>query len=330
MWEKMNEEIRKKALIALIFFILTQICFSYTASVKASVLDVQVETDKQVYNVGDPVLITVNATLDGSPYPTVAAVEVTDPNGKTLLLRTIKTGDVSGGYWKVNIVNLFTCDNTGNPKTTFNRGSMAYFSYTIKNFDVVSHNISIAFYVQFSDNTPMVAYYAYEGNLEAKEEMSTIGSLPIPSDAPQGEAKIFMGVFEGSPKKGGTPYCPEKTASFYIASTTPTMPSQPEYLQAIFTLPNRDVKLGNYTIYVAVKYYVQTMFKSKLFQVVLLGDIVKDGLINMKDIVACINLFLATPSSPNWNPDADIDKSGKVDMRDIVFVVLSFGKTAIY
>jgi hypothetical protein len=321
----------KTSLIAaLLILILPQICLFNTNSVKAAVLDVQLKIDKQKYNVGDPVLVTANATLDGQPYVTVIALEIIDPNGKTFLLRTISTGDVSGGYWKVIITDLFPCDSYGNPKTTFNRGTLAYASYTIKNIDVVDHEIKIAVLIQCSDNTPMLACYAFEGVIEAGKQMTTIASFPIPSSAPKGEAKIFLGIFDNSPKNGGTPYCPEKTASFYIESTTPSMPNQPEYLQATFSLPRTDVKLGNYTVYAAVKYYVQTSFKSKTFQVILLGDLVKDGLINMKDIVACINLFFTTPNSPNWNPDADIDKSGRVDMKDIVFVVQSFGKSAIY
>jgi hypothetical protein len=325
------KRINKKSLIfPLLIFILTQICLFNANPVKAAVLDVQLKTDRQTYNVGDPVLITANATLDGNPYSTVIAIEVTNPDGNTLLLRTIKTGNVSGSYWKVIITDLFPCDSKGNPKTTFKRGTLAYASYTVENIDVVDHEIKIAFHIQCSDNTPMLAYYAFEGVIEAGKQMTTIASFPIPSSAPKGEAKIFLGIFDNSPKNGGTPYCPEKTASFYIESTTPSMPNQPEYLQATFSLPRTDVKLGNYTVYAAVKYYVQTSFKSKTFQVILLGDLVKDGLINMKDIVACINLFFTTPNSPNWNPDADIDKSGRVDMKDIVFVVQSFGKSAIY
>jgi hypothetical protein len=324
------KRINKKSLIfPLLIFILTQICLFNANPVKAAVLDVQIKTDRQTYNVGDPVLITANATLDGNPYSTVIAIEVINPYGNTLLLRTIKTGDVSGSYWKVIITDLFLCDSNGNPKTTFKRETLAYASYTIKNIDVVDHEIKIAFYIQCSDNTPMLAYYAFEGVIEAGKQMSTIASFPIPNSAPQGEAKIFLGVFNNSPKNGGTPYCPERSAIFYIESTTPPFPTQPETFNISFSLPKKDLKLGNYTVYGAAKYYVQTSFESKKFQVVFLGDIVNDGIINMRDITACILLFQTTPSSPNWNPDADVDKSGKVDMRDVTFLILHFGCTAI-
>jgi len=316
--------------VALLIFILTQICLFNANSVKAAVLDVQLKIGKQTYNVGDPVLITVNATLDGQLYKTVIAVEIRDPYENTYLLRTIKTGDVSSSYWKINITELYASDAKGNPKTTFKKGEMAYVKYIIKNIDVVTHHVKVALYIQYSDNTPMIALYPFEGDLEGGQQYTTIASMPIPTTAIQGEAKIFLGVFDDTPKNGGTPYCPERSATFYIESTTPSFPIQPETFNISFSMPKKDVKLGNYTVYVATRYFLQTSFESKKFQVILLGDIVKDGIINMRDITACILLFQTTPSSPNWNPDADVDKSGKVDMRDVTFLILHFGYTAIY
>jgi hypothetical protein len=298
--------------------------------VRAPVLDIQLTINKETYNVGDPVIITANATLDGQPYPTVIAVEIRDPNDNMYLIRTITTGNLSGGYWKINITELYASDNKGNPKNIFNKGTMAYVTYCLKNIDVVTHHIKIALYIQYSDNSPLIALYTFDGDIEGEQQIRTITSLPIPDTAISGEAKIFLGVFDDSPKNGGAAYCPEKTASFYIDSTTPTFPNQPETFSLKFSLPKKDVKLGNHTVYATAKYYIQKSFRSKKFQVILIGDIVKDGIINVRDINACINLFQTTPNSPNWNPDADVDKSEKVDIRDITFIILHFGYTAVY
>jgi hypothetical protein len=98
-----------------------------------------------------------------------------------------------------------------------------------------------------------------------------------------------------------------------------------------FNLPKKNVKLGNYTIYAAT--YLdegyQTETDTEQFTVILLGDINKDYVINMKDIATDILLFQTTPSSPNWNPDADINKDGVVNMRDIAALVHFFGNSAI-
>jgi len=70
---------------------------------------------------------------------------------------------------------------------------------------------------------------------------------------------------------------------------------------------------------------------SAVFQIVpraLLGDVtgpipnVPDGKVNMMDIAAVISKFGTTPSSPNWNPNMDLNKDGAVNFRDL-FIVLS-------
>jgi len=36
--------------------------------------------------------------------------------------------------------------------------------------------------------------------------------------------------------------------------------------------------------------------------------------------------FGATPSDPRWNPAADLNGDGKIDMKDIAIVTANFGK----
>ena len=61
---------------------------------------------------------------------------------------------------------------------------------------------------------------------------------------------------------------------------------------------------------------------------VLLGDVtgpvpnVPDGKVNMMDVAAVIAKYGTTPSSPNWNPNMDLNKDGVVGMRDL-YIVLS-------
>jgi len=53
---------------------------------------------------------------------------------------------------------------------------------------------------------------------------------------------------------------------------------------------------------------------------------VPDGTVNMRDISYMIMLFNTRPSSPNWNPNADINNDGTVNMRDISIAILNFNK----
>jgi len=51
-----------------------------------------------------------------------------------------------------------------------------------------------------------------------------------------------------------------------------------------------------------------------------------DGVTNMKDIAYLVSLFNTKPSSPNWNPNADINNDGVVNMKDIAIGVLYFNQ----
>ncbi len=56
------------------------------------------------------------------------------------------------------------------------------------------------------------------------------------------------------------------------------------------------------------------------------GDITGDSIVNMKDVQRAVFLFNSFSSMSRWDPNADIDNNGRVDMRDIVIIVLNFGK----
>jgi uncharacterized protein (DUF2141 family) len=50
----------------------------------------------------------------------------------------------------------------------------------------------------------------------------------------------------------------------------------------------------------------------------------------MKDVGTVVKAFGSVPGHPKWNPIADINGDGKVDMKDIGTVVADFGKTCVY
>jgi hypothetical protein len=53
---------------------------------------------------------------------------------------------------------------------------------------------------------------------------------------------------------------------------------------------------------------------------------VYDGTTNMRDINYTIILFNTKPSSPNWNPNADVNGDAVVNMRDIQIEILHFNQ----
>jgi parallel beta-helix repeat protein len=53
---------------------------------------------------------------------------------------------------------------------------------------------------------------------------------------------------------------------------------------------------------------------------------VYDGRVDMRDIGYIVAFFNAKPSSANWNPNADVNCDGVVNMRDISIAIINFNK----
>jgi hypothetical protein len=309
-------------------------------SVAAPVLQIRISVNRsdpslsflgdQVYSVGEDMTIFANVTLDGSAAANLAAVELDSPYGNPSLIRTVETGNVSLMYFRVQILDFYTCGQTGRPQTLFYPGDTAYVNITIKNIDYILHHVKLGFCSQASDKTPLYAYYPEDVDIGPQGIVEYIVPFLIAGGAPAGQARVFASLFTDYPASGGYPYCPEQAANFSIRASTPAMPLEPEYNSIAFSLPRKNMKLGNCTVYAATNFnLVQTATATKQFTVILLGDLYKDYVVNMKDIAVCIQLFQTTPNSLNWNPDVDVNKDGIVNMKDIALVIRLFQNNAI-
>jgi hypothetical protein len=58
-----------------------------------------------------------------------------------------------------------------------------------------------------------------------------------------------------------------------------------------------------------------------------LGDVNGDGKVDMGDVVTVLLAFGSTPGMPNWNPACDLEQNGKIDMGDLMIVLENFGET---
>jgi hypothetical protein len=58
----------------------------------------------------------------------------------------------------------------------------------------------------------------------------------------------------------------------------------------------------------------------------LLGDLNKDGSVDIFDAVVISAALNSTIGTPTWNPDADLNKDGRVDLYDIVLLSQNWGK----
>jgi len=53
---------------------------------------------------------------------------------------------------------------------------------------------------------------------------------------------------------------------------------------------------------------------------------VYDGITNMKDVAYLVSLFNTRPSSPNWQPNADVNNDGFCNMKDIAIAIYYFNQ----
>jgi hypothetical protein len=57
---------------------------------------------------------------------------------------------------------------------------------------------------------------------------------------------------------------------------------------------------------------------------VVLGDLDGDDDVDMADLMIAALAFGSTSSNPRWNANADINADGKINMKDICFIVKNF------
>ena len=58
----------------------------------------------------------------------------------------------------------------------------------------------------------------------------------------------------------------------------------------------------------------------------ILGDITCDGRVDMRDVVALVLSYGSLAGEATYDSNADVNGDGKVDMRDLSIVIMNFGK----
>lgn len=332
-------------------FVFIMICITILLVMPAQCLpnlQITLKTDKETYDPGQTVLIQGNLTLDSTPVSNgLVALEVDNSKG-VYIIRTLRTGSSPPQNWNIEIISVIPCDWKGNPKSSFQRGTTAYFNITIKSSDTINRIVAISMNLYYLPSmTPFIAFFPITGyNLYPGDTKSLI--LPageIPSNAPTGNAIIYAGIYTKPPKDGGTAYSEEKSATFTITAagggtqTTETISSSyASNTEGTFTcnfkLPNTNAILGQYTIYANAIYQTDgaplIARTSKTFQVILIGDINGDGIVDYADISIVCRAYGSYPGHPRWDKRADINGDEFVDYADIGICARNYGKSGTY
>jgi hypothetical protein len=102
--------------------------------------------------------------------------------------------------------------------------------------------------------------------------------------------------------------------------------------QLVFQWDTTTFALGDYTLSAVATLAADenpgnNTFTFGTVTVIFPGDVNGDHIVNLADIAAGALAYGSNPSSANWNPFADMNGDGKVELRDIVLSAINFLKT---
>jgi hypothetical protein len=272
----------------------------------------------------------------------VVALQINYPADHGIyMLRTMATGSLEFKTWHVEILQVTPCDESGNPRTNFARGTYVYFAVTWRNNDQDYRYAMITFTLCYGNGLPFAVYSPTGGMLLPNETKPARLSLPIDSDAPTGPAKIYVNALSGWVSSGGYPYCPEKPADFNIVATqglsdsseprTADLPQTQVDTAYNLTFPTVTAGgyIGNYTVYASSRFVdPQQATNTTIFKEILLGDVNGNLAVTVQDYQLVKNAIPSIPGSPKWNPNCDLNNDHVVDVKDYSIVKKNIGHYA--
>jgi len=180
------------------------------------------------------------------------AFEVRDPNGTTIIYRTnatdqngiattrfrlasnatfgtyfaMATVEISGktAYdtltfkvgWIIELIEIKTVDQYGNPTDTFARSEQIYFNLTGKNVALASKVATFAITIYDERNVPIGQVILHNCVLTPGSAKTFLFNIKIPQWAFIGSGAAFANAYTNLPYLGGVPWCPEKSTMFVI------------------------------------------------------------------------------------------------------------------
>ena len=296
---------------------------------------------KDKNNLGDQISISGNLTQNGVPVTdAIVALEVDDPHHNPFMVRTLTTGSIPAGPWQVEILQFMTCDQAGNPQSSFNRGQYGGLGlkWTVKNNGMTVQHVNLTVTLFYSNMVPFGVYDILNEDMgPGAFESRNIYPLPIPDNAILGQAFVYVNALSAWPKNSGHALCPENSTSFTIvgggggagASYTPeefhTLSLLGEF-NATFGTNGYGGYIGNYTVNANALYQLSYTSAQKTFNVYLIGDVNGDGKVRVDDVLYEAQHFGTNAGGPGWDPRCDWTGDGKVRVDDILIVAQAYGK----
>jgi hypothetical protein len=283
---------------------------------------IELATDKPYHYLDQTIYVYGNLTLNNNTVnDALVGIEVVNPKGTSIIIRTTATGDMSGKNWLIEILNVTPCNMYGNPQNTFKVGELCFFNVTVKNNDIEIRNVFISVNIYDSTNTP-VGLTGFQAQIYANTTGQVILSLPLPKTAVNGKGKAYANVYSLRPKEGGKPYGPEGSAEFNITGstvvgTTPPPPQTPNGNFHIFFHLSPYHEVGTYRAFASSMYDGYTAVNYTDFLVKVPGDTNGDFKVDLVDLSTLGFAWWSNPNSPNWNPSCDFNGDKRIDGSDL-------------
>lgn len=336
----MKSKNRTLAFEASLFVLMIVMTLTLANRSSSTTLELTLNTSKQTYAIGDKAYIWGNVTFSLEPGEelipdALVAIEVDNPNGFPVILRTKTTGSLPAAG-DVRVQSFISSDQVGTPLSNFTRGTLAYFKMVINNVNGSTEYVEMTLNIFDARNIAYEAFTAFRGPLY-NGTTTMVVSDPIPSDISAGNATAYLNVFTALPSTGGYAYCPEAQAGFSITDGNgPPAPSPEQPLSGFYNITfmidnyqtTRMFRPGNYSVFANCRYQTLSANATKTFEVILTGDINRDGSVDIYDAILLAGAFNARMGDPKWNFNADINADGIVDIYDAIVLAGNFGKTA--
>jgi hypothetical protein len=294
-----------------------------------------------------------NLTSNGTPV-SGGLVAVTVFQGKIgayvrpVLFRTLATGSSPSQSWPLNVsvgVGILG-DAEFVPHTVFTSPSSQLapppsFNVTFQNTGSSPLlELYLTLTVFDAAKVPITTVnYTINQPIPVGQTTSIFLSTALQSWVALGNATVYVSAFNTISHYDYFPYCPEASAQFTIVSASGSQTSSQEnpntsteqvsslikgnynlafnlsYAQDPYVSSPLNSPWGNYTVEVAGVYKGQEAIDSYTFWVKIPGEVIGDGVVNIKDVFPVATYWLQTvPPAPAW---VDISGTGVININDV-------------
>ncbi len=290
-------------------------------------------------------LFTLNQTMIyndivQTQYPTdgLVGVQIQDPNGATMVIRTLQTGTTIPDSIPITISEAFLCNSGEQNITSITIPSgtnlfVPQIYFTVYNNQATAQSLIVTLNVYDSNGIPFPAVSQVMPNVPAYTSKESTLNFYIPSWAHYGTATAYVDVYTAMPNNNGYPLGKEYNFPFTITGGTAYQGLQPmtqskngsptNFFSMSFRLPQySDVTLGAFTVTSTANYLGVMGSETTPFSVQEFADVNGDSAVNFNDITNFVALYINYFANHVYSPQIDFIHDGSViNFNDVALFV---------